>query len=343
MKKVKKTLSLTLVLSLTAALFVGGSALAEESEADADASPGGYPEEEISGIIQWAEGGGTDTLLRPLANLAESPLGGTIEVENMAGDAGVIATEYVYEQPADGYTLLLGAENPALYEVLGLSDITYEDFIPIIVVGDETCGIVVGKDEDGNPAYTNLTDLVDDMLAAPGTIRMSSNGVGSLAWEGGTMLANVTGAEYEEVDEYNSDLEAMNAVINGECDFTFCKVQTGLDAHNLQELTFISMLADEPVTDLEGIALITDDYPEFSEYLPWGPFYGVFVKDGTDEEVIGALTDAMTVAYEDAAYQDILDSLDINPLGLTGSDAEEFVSSWQEKTVKALEGGSEKE
>ncbi len=341
MKKAKKTLSLALTLSLTAALFVGGSCLAEESEADA--APDGYPEKEISGIIQWGEGGGTDTILRPLANLAESPLGGTIEVENMAGDAGAIATEYVYEQPADGYTLLLGAENPALYEALGLSDVTYENFVPIIVVGDETCGIVVGKDEDGNPAYTNLTDLVNDALAAPGTITMSSNGVGSLAWEGGTMLTNVTGAEFDEVDEYNSDLEAMNAVINGECDFTFCKVQTGLDAHNLQELTFISMLSTEPVTNLEGIALITDDYPEFSEYLPWGPFYGVFVKEGTDDEAIDALTDAMTVAYEDAAYQDILDSLDINPLGLTGSDAEEYVESWQEKTVKALEGGSGEE
>ena len=49
------------------------------------------------------------------------------------------------------------------------------------------------------------------------------------------------------------------------------------------------------------------------------------------------MTDAFSTAYNDAAYQDILTSFDIEPLGYTDSQATEYVQTWQENTVHALE------
>ena len=73
-----------------------------------------YPTQNINGIVQWGAGGETDSLMRPLSVLAEQTLGKSIIIQNMTGATGSIATQYVYDAPTDGYTVLMGAENPAL-------------------------------------------------------------------------------------------------------------------------------------------------------------------------------------------------------------------------------------
>ena len=113
----------------------GGSAGAEEESTDTQAaSTGAYPEKDISGIIHWGAGGGTDSLMRPLATLAEAQLGVSIVVENKTGGTGSIATQYVYDQAADGYTLLMGAENPQLYSALDILELTPYGESPLRIV-----------------------------------------------------------------------------------------------------------------------------------------------------------------------------------------------------------------
>ena len=90
--------------------------------AASEASKTDYPTQNVNGIVQWGEGGGTDSLMRPLATLAQDKLGQSIVVQNMTGGTGSIATQYVYDQNADGYNLLMGAENPSLYDALDILD-----------------------------------------------------------------------------------------------------------------------------------------------------------------------------------------------------------------------------
>lgn len=67
--------------------------------------------------------------------VTEPYLGKKIILVNKPGATGAIATTYVFNQPADGYTLLFGAENPSIYKVLGIADIDYvENFEPIIIL-----------------------------------------------------------------------------------------------------------------------------------------------------------------------------------------------------------------
>ncbi|WP_342745104.1 hypothetical protein [Actibacterium ureilyticum] len=73
-----------------------------------------YPEKEIQGIIQWGAGGSTDTVMRSVTPHAEAALGGKIVMQNMTGAVGAIALNHVAGGKADGYTLLMGAENPQM-------------------------------------------------------------------------------------------------------------------------------------------------------------------------------------------------------------------------------------
>jgi len=302
------------------------------SDAEAAAtSENTFPDKNISGIVQWGAGGGTDSLMRPLASLAEKELGASIVVENKTGGTGSIATKYVYEAAADGYTLLMGAENPMLYTMLDIIDLTYQDFEPVIIIGDETVGITVGP----NSPYATLTELIDAANANPGTITVATTGTGGLPWSVTSYLNAVTGATFTQIP-YDSDATARTAVISGECDFTVAKIQSGLESHLSGDWKYISLLTTTKIAQLGDVPLVVDEYPEFEKYLPWGPFYGVFVKQGTDPAVVDILSEKFISAFEDPSYQELLGSFYINPLGIKGEEAKVYLKNWQLNTAEAL-------
>lgn len=314
------------MLALAAALAL--TACGGETAASSEAA---YPAQNINGVVQWGVGGGTDSLMRPLAALAERRLGKSIVIQNMAGATGSVATQYVYDAPADGYHLLMGAENPALYDVLDISALTYEDFDCVFLVGDEVVGVVVGKDSP----YADFSALVEAALARPGELKLSTTGKGGMPWEVAAFITDVTGATFNQIP-YDSDASAKNAVINGECDLTVCKVQSGVEDYRAGDLRYLCMFSAEPVEILPDVPLIVDEYPDFDRYLPWGPFYGVFVRTGTDAAVIRTLSEAFSDAAPDQSYQDVLANFNVRFLGLTGEAAENYISAWRANTLSAL-------
>ena len=343
MKKMKKVLALVLAMAMAASMAACGSgssssetkaaeteAAGAEAAADAGSGSVDYPKDNVNGIVQWGEGGGTDSLMRPLSTLAQEKLGKSIVIQNKTGGTGSIATQYVYDQAADGYNLLMGAENPELYKVLGISDLTYEDFDCVFLIGDETTGVVVGKDSK----YNSLTEIVEAAKAGE-AVTLSTTGTGGLPWEVASLITSITGAEFKQV-QYDSDASAKTAVLGGECDFTICKIQSGIEEYKSGDLKWLCLLATDPVEEMADVPVVTDEYPDFAQYLPWGPFYGIFVKKGTDAGIEEILSNAFSEAFQDQSYQDVLNSFHINAMGYTGEDAAKYLTDWQNNMVDAL-------
>lgn len=64
-----------------------------------------YPEKPIKLVVGFRAGGGSDTAARILATKMEATMGQKVIVENRGGAGGAVATEYVRQKPADGYTI----------------------------------------------------------------------------------------------------------------------------------------------------------------------------------------------------------------------------------------------
>src|SRR6476469_5647587 len=71
------------------------------------ASAADYPTRPVRLVVGFAPGGPTDILARHMARFLTERLGQQFVVENKSGATGNIATEYVINQPPDGYTILV--------------------------------------------------------------------------------------------------------------------------------------------------------------------------------------------------------------------------------------------
>src|SRR5207237_8154451 len=75
----------------------------------AAAAPAAYPNRPIRIVVGFAAGGGNDIFARLVGQKLQELIGQSVIIENKPGAGARLASEYVANQPADGYTLLVGA------------------------------------------------------------------------------------------------------------------------------------------------------------------------------------------------------------------------------------------
>ena len=97
--------------ALVAATLIAGAAIVSANgvtcrPAQADDA---FPNKVIRVIVGFAAGGGNDIFARVVGQRFGELIGQTVVIENKPGAGGRIASEYVAQQPGDGYTLMVGA------------------------------------------------------------------------------------------------------------------------------------------------------------------------------------------------------------------------------------------
>jgi tripartite-type tricarboxylate transporter receptor subunit TctC len=298
----------------------------------------GYPERELTGIIMWGAGGATDVVARAATPHVEKALGQTIVLQNRPGGTGAISTAYVNSQPSNGYTLLYGAENPQLHKVLALSQIDYADFFPVIVFARGVGVVVANKDTP----WTSLKDLVEDAQKRPGAIKMGSTGPGGLPHVVGAMLNNVAKLRVTAVP-FDGEGPGLTALQGGHVQFMPVGLSAAAEHIKAGRVKPLAVINAEPVATLPNVAPVTRDFPEFARFLPWGPFYGVFVKRDTPEPVRAKLVQAFRQGAAAEQFTKLLADSGNVVMNVSGKEADDFLAKWQSVTAWTIhEAGASK-
>jgi tripartite-type tricarboxylate transporter receptor subunit TctC len=313
-----------LITGAMAALVLGsGAAMAD------------FPERSLQGIIQWGAGGSTDVVMRSIAPHVEAHLGESIVMTNRTGGVGVIATRYVQGQRPDGYTLLMGAENPQIYKVMGLADVDYGDFTNINVIARGIPILVAHNDAP----YDTIPELVEYAQANPGEVRMGSTGPGGVPSVVAAMLESHLELPVTAVP-FDGDGPALTALQGGALDFMPAVLGAAIEhvrAGRMKVLGIIDTDENEAVPDARPI---TADYPEFEQYLPWGPFFAVFVHGDTPEDAVETLREAFHHGAEQPEFVELIENRGFVMMNLSGDEADEFLDNWRSVTSwLAYEGG----
>ena len=291
-----------------------------------------YPEREVLGVVMWGAGGATDTVARAVNPAAEAALGKPIVVLNKSGGAGAISTAFVNAAPADGYTFLYGAENPQLHGVMGVSDIDYGDMYPINILGRGVAVIAVPADSK----YQTLNDLLADVKANPGQVKMGSTGPGGLPSTIGALISNAVEFDVTGIP-FDGEGPGLTAMLGGEVDFMPSGISAAAEQIKAGKMRALAVVNPEPVDTLPDVPAITDTIPEMSRFLPWGPFYGVFVRAGVPDDVKATLTAAFSTAATDSKFLELMANRGNVVMNMSGQDAVDFLAKWQQVTVWALQ------
>ena len=346
MKKHKLiSLAMATVMMAMAVTGCGGSKAAETTAAakteaaaektadtkEAEAAPAAldFPKKDLQGAIMWAAGGACDNVTRGITPYLQEEMGATIVLTNRAGAAGGISMQYVHDQPADGYNILFGAENPQVAKVMGTSELDYDNFIPINIFCTSAGVVVVNK----NSEYNTINDLVDALLANPGKVNAATTGPGGLPQVLVSMMESVNGTKANTV-VFDGEGPCVTALMGGHVDYTIVTVSACAEQIRAGEVKPLAVMYDSPLTaeGLTDIPVITDAYPEYDKYMPWGPFYGAFVREDTPQEIVDYLSENFDVVMQKEEITSMLENLGTLPVNLSGQDARDFVDNYRSTT-----------
>lgn len=292
-----------------------------------------YPEKEIQGIIQWGAGGSTDTVMRAVTPHAEGVLGGKVVMQNMTGAVGAIALNYVADAKADGYTVLMGAENPMLYKIMGLGDKDYGEFIPVNILARGTPILVANNDAP----FDTYAEMMAHIAANPGEVRFGSTGPGGLPSVINAMIGAVEGGLDVIEVPYDGDGPALTGLQGGAIDVMPVVLGLAVDGIRAGNMKPLAIMDTAPNDRLPDVPAVTEINAGYDTYLPWGPFFGVFAKKGTPDDVVAKLSAAYAEGAQNAEFVELMEGRGYTLMGISGAEAEAFLTKWQQGTAWLLQ------
>lgn len=262
-----------------------------------------YPSRPINLVVMYSAGGGTDTIMRKLAEEMAAAQGWKINVLNKPGAVGGVATQYVGSQRPDGYTILGGANYNRFVRVLGHAEFTpWEDWVPM-KAGNALASWSVRKDSP----YQTMQDMIDDAKANPGKVSISTSGTGGVWHELALIVANIAGIELKYVP-YKGGKPATLAGLQGETDIAGGGVHEHVDLVRAGELRNLCQTSLNDITLENGTVMpsIATILPESRKILPVGATYNFLVPRDIPADVLQQIADGFRAAASSDGFQEML-------------------------------------
>src|SRR5712671_8227319 len=120
------------------ALFVLAATTVRPVAAEPDPAAN-FPHKPIRVIVPFAAGGGNDIFARLVGAKLQEILGQSLIIENRPAAGGRVSAEFVASQPADGYTLFVGASGVMSIASAVFPKLNYhptKSFIPLSMIAN---------------------------------------------------------------------------------------------------------------------------------------------------------------------------------------------------------------
>jgi tripartite-type tricarboxylate transporter receptor subunit TctC len=276
-------------------------------------------------IIPLAPGGATDPYGRLVAEHMSRTLGRPIIVEHKPGGTGIVASQYVVEQPADGNLLLLITQ--AIVELVphAQRELRYslDDFFPLIRGVTSPLVLVTNPSV---PAKT-LPELIAWIKRNPGKLSYSSYLAGTPAHFLGYQLNERFGLDLVHVPSKGSGFQ-MTDLIAGHVLFGFAQTQSSLPFVRDGKLNAIATTDDPRARHMPEVPTFAElGYPDFTTRV----WFGLTLRAGTPPDVLATLLDAAKAAHADADVRAKLDAQGLDMSGQTGAD---FANDIREQSAR---------
>jgi tripartite-type tricarboxylate transporter receptor subunit TctC len=289
-----------------------------------------YPTRPVRVIVPFAPGGPTDVCARFIAQELSERLGKQFYVENVPGAGGNIGTGQVAKATADGYTILITANNylinPALYDKVPYDAI--KDFEAVTLAAAFSSALLVNPSVPAN----TLRDLVTLIKDNPGKYSFASPGFGTPSHLLGEQFRVSVGLDLVHVP-YGGSGPAITSVVAGHTPIAFAALSAAVPHvkdGKLRALAVMSKNRSQALPDVPTIAQA--GYPE----LDGDAWIGVLVPAGTPKEIITLLQQEIVRMIAQPDMKERLSTLGVDPVGNTPEEFTMQMKLEMEKWAKVI-------
>jgi len=287
-----------------------------------------YPSRTVRVIVGFAAGGGNDLFARLVVQKLAEQTGWTVIVENKPGAGGRLSSEYVAKQPADGYTVLVGATGQMSIATAVIHNITYNavtSFTPLNMIASFPLILVVPANHPAN----NVKELVAWAKAHPDK---SNYGTSSPSFTIASELLKLKTGMPAVAIPFKGSNESNTCVLSEQCLFAIVDGPPSIPLVLAGKTKALAVTGDKRSPLLPNVPSMAEaGFPEVDTHL----FSGFFVPAGTPQPIVDKLTAAIGKALADAHVQEGLKKMAVDPGGPTGEAFRKYIARDIE-TIKAV-------
>ena len=303
-------------------LLSGAALVATFAVAPAQAQQ--YPSRQVTILVPFVAGGGSDQLARLVAQKLEEKLGKPFLIENRPGAATTLAAMQVVRAPPDGATLMQATSSTMAINVSMSKKMSYEplkDLVPIALLSSSPFFLVVNN----NSPVKSVADLIALAKAQPNGLNYGSGGPGSMHHLSTELLQSLAGIQMTHVP-YKGTPPAMNDLIAGHIQVLFGDTTSTLPMIQQGIVRGIAVTTAKRSPAAPDIPAVAETVPGY-ESASWQM---LVAPRGTPPEVIALLNREVHAIFSDPAVIAELTKRGVGP-AITGTPAE--VSDFVKKEI----------
>ena len=303
------------VWTLAAAAALGGMVTQAHAQAQ------NYPNKLVKFVVTYPPGGSSDVMARIIGQQLTEYWGQQILVESKPGADGAIGMEYAKNQPADGYTLVLGNFGPVVAKPL-LSKVNYDwrkDFLPVSRTTISANILVVGT----AMPVKSVKELVALAKRRPGELTYATSGPGSMSHFAGEMFKRLAGVNMTTVP-YKGNALSITDVMGGHivCMFSDAlPAMTNMKSGKLRALAVTSENRWPPTPELPTLS--ESGIKGFAAVNWWG----ILTPAGVPRPIIDKLNGGIVKAVATPIVKQRLAELGVETVSSTPEEFGKFMAS----------------
>ncbi len=296
-----------------------------------------YPSKPIRLIVPYPPGGPLDVAARTLAERVKDSLG-TVVVENRAGAGGNVGVDYVAKQPADGYTLVIGAVathaiNPWLFAKLPYDPI--KDFAPITLIAQVPNVLVMTPETAAKLGIDSVPSLIAYMRRNPGKLSYASGGNGSGGHMAGELLKSMARVSMVHIP-YAGAAPAQLGLLAGQTELMFdnlASAAANIRAGKLRAFAVTTAARAPSFPELPTMAEAGGKDLAGFDVTTW---FGVMAPAGTPAPVVARLNDEFRKALVTPEMRERLSRMGAEPSPTSPEQFSAFIRAELAKYEKVV-------
>jgi tripartite-type tricarboxylate transporter receptor subunit TctC len=289
-----------------------------------------FPDRDITLVVPWAAGGGTDTLARTLVKNGKKYFGVNINVVNRVGGNGVVGMDSVAKAKPDGYTVGVITFHLSAYRLIGLSDLSFRDFDLIALLNRSQACLSVKADSP----FKTLKDLVEYAKANPGVITVGHSGPGGTWHLAAADLAKKHGLKFTFVP-FDGAAPTRTALVGGHVSVGATGMDEVLQFYQTKQIRILAAVSPTRHPAFPDVPTINEaGYPIDHPIFDWR---GLATARGTPPEILKALRDGFQKATEDPDYIALMDKLALPRAYMEHDKFEAFLGDVEKSLESALD------